>query len=384
MTATQVRVATRRVTVEEGSRRWTWHTYVAAFGALCLLIQGWVWIAWLRTGPEQITRFRDTSDGSYKLAIAYQVGALLLLMVLGGKVVRDCVRQRRITFDAQFCIASSATFWLDPLANFLLPTYTYSSQWVNLNDWLGQVPLVRNPDAGRLPEPMLFIPALYMVGWLMMAMAVGAVMRWALRRWPHWSAARAMGFGVAVAFLCDLALETPMFLFNLWSNQGAPRIGLFANSGTLYPITEMLIAIVCFTTLGSLRIFKNDKGETLVERGQQGSRRRKAWTTQLALIGIFNALWMIMAVAWTAGGLFSGEWREMKPWVSNAVCDSPGVENTRYGPCPGSPGWRLPMPGSLPGEKPKGEDRWLNGPSPCDGCPPVRFTPGAGSGASDR
>lgn len=354
-------------------RRWNWPVALAVFGGLCLATQAWVWIAWLRTGPVAITRWRDTGDGSWKLAIAYQVGASALFVAVVTWVVRQCRKEGRLTFDAKFCLAGLATFWLDPTANVLLPVYTYSSQWVNLNDWLGQVPLVRNPDAGRLPEPVLFLLPLYTVGWLGAALAVNGIMRWVRRRFPHWRAGRALALAVVVALVCDILLELPMFLGNLWSNQGAPRIGLFADRGALYPVTEMLFATLIFTGFGALRYFRNDRGETLVERGLTGSHRRRAWISQLALIGVINAMWMGLTLGYTVAGLYSGPWRAMKPWVNNAVCDSPGVTGTRYGPCPGSPGFRLPLPGSLPGSKPNGDGRWLNGPTPCEGCPPVRM-----------
>ena len=41
-------------------------------------------------------------------------------------------------------------------------------------------------------------------------------------------------------------------------------------------------------------------------------------------------------------GWYGSQWREMPSYVVNDVCDAPGITGTRYGPCPGSPGFRMP------------------------------------------
>jgi hypothetical protein len=42
-------------------------------------------------------------------------------------------------------------------------------------------------------------------------------------------------------------------------------------------------------------------------------------------------------------GPYSPKWEKMPAYVVNGVCDAPGFRGTRYGPCPGSPGYRMPM-----------------------------------------
>ena len=171
-----------------------------------------------------------------------------------------------------------------------------------------------------------------------------------------------------------------MFHFGLWSYQGTPRFGLFSDSGRLYPFVEMAIGLMAFLVLGLLRHCKNDRGESVTERGLSGySTRRKTLLSVLALTALFNLLWISMAGMWNFLGLYSGQWQDMKPSVSSGVCDTIGVHGTRYGPCPGTRGFRLPLPGSLPGSKPKGDDRYLNGPTQCEGCPPfILGRPSAG------
>jgi hypothetical protein len=355
-------------------RRWTYVHWLALAGALLLVVQAYVWIRWLSTGPVQIDARRDTGHISFKLAIFYQVAAWILMVVMVTRLVRQCRREGTLTFDAKLSIAGLLTYWLDPLANYVMPVYTYSEQWLNLNEWVGSYPGVRNPDGGRVPEPMVLLIPLYTAGWLLFAMVVCALMRAVSRRRPGLAQRYVLGVALTVALILDILLELPMFLFDLWSNQGAPRIGLFAHSGRLYPATEMAIAVGVFGTLGALRYYKNDRGETFVERGlTRHSSKAQTWISTLAMIGMLNLMFIVGAVIWTGGGYFSGPWKEMKPWVSVGVCDSPGVTGTRYGPCPGSPGFTPPGPGDLPGSRPGGHDRWLNGPTQCATCQPLSF-----------
>jgi hypothetical protein len=356
------------------TRKWSHTHWFAAAGVLLLFVQAYVWIDWLRTGPVQIDSLRDTSHYSFKLAVFYEVAAWCLFAVMATVLVRQCRRAGTMTFDAKLAIAAGLTYWLDPLANYVLPVYTYSEQWINLNEWVGSYPGVQNPDGGRVPEPMLFLVPVYFTGWLLFAMVVNAIMRFVRLRRPTWREGAVLAFALATALWLDILLELPMFLCDLWSNQGAPRIGFFADSGRLYPITEMAIAIAIFGTLGAMRHYRNDRGEAWMERGlSRHTKKTQAWISTLALVGMLNLMWIAGAVVWTAGGYLSGPWKEMKPWVNVGVCDTPGVSGTRYGPCPGSAGFSPPGPGDLPGSRPGGSEQYLNGPTGCETCDPVTF-----------
>lgn len=363
---------------DDGSRRgvaW-WQWMLTGLGGAFVLTQASVWIRWLATGPVQLQALRDVTHFSWQLAWFYQVVAWVVFVLVLRAVVRQCRDAGRLTFDAKFMVAGAATYWLDPLANFLIPVYTYSQQWINLGDWMGQMPGVRYPDAGRVPEPVLFLAPVYAAGWLLFAMFITKMMEFLRARLRRPTTLKVFGGAIAMALAVDIAFELPMFASGLWSNQGAPRIGFFASSGKLYPITEMLIATTFFATLSAIRYYKNDKGETILERGLDGaSQRRRSVMSTLAFIAVMNTMWLVGAVAWTAGGLFSGPWKEAPAFVNVGVCDDVdgGMRSTRYGPCPGSPEFRIPMPGSLEGEKPNGRGEYLNGSTQCETCEPIEY-----------
>ena len=329
-----------------------WRTGLAAVG---VVLTGWgLWsvVAWLAAGPYEVTAFRDNGSASYRVAKAYEVVLVGLGLVLGGVVIRGCLRARRFTFDAQLCAAGFLALWTDPLANFIQPVWSYSSNWVNLTNWCSQTPLVVNPDCGRMVEPMIFAGFVFTFGLFGAALAGGAAMRAIQRRHPDISRRRLLVviglFGIA----CDMILEIPLLALHLIGFLSFPsRLTLFGE--LRYPLPVMLSMGPFFSTLVALRNFKDDRGRTLFERGLDhlGPRPRIA-VSFFALTGFLmltvNALNLVVAIP-------SGFYADPKPGLPahliNGMCDRSGFENTRYGPCPGAPGYRAPIR-TLPGPPP--------------------------------
>jgi len=292
---------------------------LAAFGAAVAAYEAVTWGRWLAAGPQQITQYRDTAATSWTVARGYEILIIAVSVWLLVRVVRQCRAQRRLTLDAQLLIGGVAALFWDPFGNFLQPAFFYSSNWLNLNTWTGFAPLVVNPDASRMPQP-LFIMLVYPFGLLAFAMMSNAVMRAARRRFPRWSDAKVLAAGSVAAFLGGIALEAPMFLLHLWSLPGAPRqLSLFDNVHR-YAAVEYLTTGMVFAGWAAVRYFKDDQGRAFTERGlgRTGS--------VLAMIGWCCSL------------------------LVNDMCDVGQTTGTRYGPCPGTPGFRMPV--SLPGPAP--------------------------------
>lgn len=364
-------------------RTWTYHQYLGLLAVVVLVYQTVGWISWWADTPVSITQYRDRGDESWWLARGYEVLAVATLVVIGVYVLRKVRQERRWTIEAQFCVAGLLCYWQDPLSNAVQPLFWYSSNWVNLNEWTGNLPFVRNPDAGRLPEPVLFGLPLYIAGFLAFALIMNAVLTRIRARWPWLSTVNVFLIAMACGMAVDIALELPMYLSGLWAFPGTPDVGLFAHEGRKFPIIEMLAGAAFFGTLAAMLHFKDDRGRTPMERGLDGlSPRRRTLTSQLALIGVFNGVYLVCNVWFWAFGLFAGPVASMERHTVNGMCDAPGWEDTHYGTCMGDPGYRIPVPGSLEGDRPGGDDAALNGPRPCDGCAPVQ--PQASEDASDE
>ena len=94
-----------------------------------------------------------------------------------------------------------------------------------------------------------------------------------------------------------------------------------------------------------------------MERGLGNhSKRRATAISLLATYSVFQLTsWIIASVPLMMYGPYEPveAWEKMPRYLVNDVCDAPpGVQGTRYGPCPGSPDWRIPTRHSLPGDSP--------------------------------
>jgi hypothetical protein len=319
---------------------------LAVFGGLIAVYELVTWGRWLAAGPRQLTEYRDTAAAAWTAARVYEAIILVVAVALLVKVVRECRARRRLTIDAQLLIGGVAALFWDPFGNFVQPAFFYSSDWLNLNSWTGFAPLVVNPDASRMPEPV-FIMLVYPFGLLAFAMITNAVMRFTQRRRPDWSGARVLAAGSLVAFACGMALEAPMFLLHLWSLPGAPRELSLFDDGHRYAAVEFLTTGMVFAGWAALRHFKDDEGRAITERGvgRTGSvLATVAWCSSLLLI-----LQLIVNVFAFRADPYPASFPRH---LTNGMCDVGPTTDTRYGPCPGSPGFRLPTPGSLPGKAP--------------------------------
>lgn len=332
-------------------RRWPISYYFAALGAVFLFFEAWTLAAWLADGPKPVTKFQDLASTDASAARVFEILAVLFAIGMAIYVVRQCIRERRLTFDAMFCIMGCLLYWVDPFANWLQPVFYYSSNWVNLKSWCSYAPFVVNPDCSRLPEPVLFLGCLYTFGFLGFVMALNKGMGLLKRRRPDISAVKLIGITFIGGMVIDFLLEGPMVAFKLWFYPGWPLS--FTGEQTRYPFFELVIASILWTGIAAVRYFKNDRGETLAERGMDRSRPgTKAIVTILALIGMSQGLAVVSNTILITHGPFMQQYPAMPAWLVNDMCNAPGVTGTRYGPCPGdahylAPLRRLPDPAQI-------------------------------------
>jgi hypothetical protein len=326
---------------------------LAVVGAGFLAVQAWVWLSWLADGPQSVRQYRDHDSVSWYLCRFYE--ALIVVVAVGmiAYLVRSCRRQGRLTFDAMLCLAGSATFWIDPIDNWFQPLFMYSSNWVNLRNWSGHVPFVVNPDAGRMPEPVLFIGLCYAFGFTLFLIVINAGMARAKRRWPHLSFTQLLVGTLVAGAVIDVVFELPMFMLRLWAFPGTPDVGIFRHGATKFPLVEIVVAGVVFGLLAALRFFRDDRGQTVIERGAAHLRPRiRGAATTLALVAVFNVAFLTAGAVQMAIGLYAAPYKEMPAHIVNGLCDAPGITGTRYGICPGTPGYRIPLRGDLEGPNP--------------------------------
>jgi hypothetical protein len=326
-------------------------------GVPFLMWEAWTVIAWLTDGPTQVTEFRDSTSANWYAARMYEGLAILVSIAVIVYVVRGCVRARRVlTFDVMFCLCGATVFWADLVVNGIHPILMVSSNFLNLNHPCGHMPFVVNPDCGRAPEPFLFWFPLETFGLLGAAIVAAAGVRWARQRWPGISTAKLLGLVLLGGLLVECIFEPPAVALGLWTYNANPLTAIPLGKGGAFrlPVIEIVAAGLWFGLLIAVRVLKDDRGRTLVERGlEQHTRCVRKAISLLALYGVFQFVNIVVATMplWPLG-FYEGPWPRLPKYVVNDVCDAPGVQGTRYGPCPGSPGYRMPGRHSLPGRSP--------------------------------
>lgn len=333
-----------------GRPRWSLPHYLAIAGVPVLVWNAWTVIAWLIDGPEAVTEFRDPGSVSWYAARAIECGVVLASLLVIRYLVRGCRRGGRfLTFDVMFCLAGATIFWSDFGMNIFQPVFVASSNFVNVNNPCGHMPFVVNPDCGRGPEPLLFFPLVETFLILALAIGVSKLVSRARRRWPGMSSAQSFAVIMAIAFAAS-TLEILVLALGVWGYAGPRWMSFSPGHGAQYHAAVLLGTGLFFGLMVALYIVRNDKGQTIVERGLE--RHRPRFRKAIALMALYTS---VQFITWIPGNgpmiLFSfyqDGWPGMPAHLVNDSCDAPGVDGTRYGLCPGAPGYRLPGRHSLP------------------------------------
>jgi hypothetical protein len=323
---------------------WRWQHYLAAIAILFLAWGAWTLLAWLASGPRPVTAYRDPSSSAYAIATGYEVVAVLLVLGVGAYVVRGCLRERRVTFDAQLCIAGLLAYWLDPFYNFFVPMNLYSSNFVNVGSWCSYAPFVINKACSGSPEPILVIGTIYLVGFLVLAMLGGRILRFVEARSPGASMAK-MFVAIAVfAIITDLLIDGLSSQLDLWS-QFIPSGLNIATVARPFPASLPVSAILFFGAPTFARYLRDDRGRTIFERGLDHLRpRTRKFLSFLSLVGYMQLMVAVTILITIAPvGLYANNSPAYPAHIVNGQCDIGTTHGSSYGPCPGTPGFTAPL-----------------------------------------
>jgi hypothetical protein len=317
--------------------------YLALVGAALVCLQVWTWVSWLASGPAPITRWRDPEDVSWYVARVYETLMVIAVVYVSVTVIRGCRRERRLTLDAMMVIGGASTLFWDPMVNWLQPNFMYSSQWLNLNTWVGHVPGIPNPYGGLMPQPV-FIMLIYPFGLVLFAMILTRLMTALRTRWPRLSNFQLVALTAVGAFGICAALEGPVFYTDLWALPGAPDEFALFGARHRFPYAEYLTTTMVFASLGVLRFFRNDRGQSLVERGlDRLPPGRRTVFSVFATIGWMNLALIALILCQVPTGMHAAPYPDYPAHLVNGLCDAGPFTGTGYGPCPGTPGFRIPL-----------------------------------------
>ncbi|MHB8691216.1 MAG: spirocyclase AveC family protein [Solirubrobacteraceae bacterium] len=314
----------------------------ATLGALVLAFEAYVLIRWVSgpyfkhvaPGPTPEPGWMRAAENTWQVA-----GILATIGIVYWFVVRPWRREGKPTTDG-LLVCAFATLWFeDPLSAYTGHWFTYNANLVNFGSWVKDVPGWSSYGApGRMVlEPLLMIPFVY-VYFIMIGTLVGcATMRAAERRW-NLSTIQLIGVCFLTMCVLDLIGEGLIFLpLGFWEYPGGYGM-LFPSTYHKYPVNEMLTIGALFTLICCLRYFKNDRGQTLVERGVDRITTSERSKLLLRFLALAAAVHLSLFVAYNLPnswvGMHSRPWPadlQKRSYLTDGLCGA-GTQNACPGP----------------------------------------------------
>ena len=329
-------VPTRQVD-DAAARSGTAGAYVkgwAAFGAIALLFIAYVLIRWV-TGPY----FQTVASGPTKppgwmstTLWIWQIGGWALVAgFLWHFLIAPWRRNGRPTTDGLMCVACGIMYFQDPFGNYFNHWFTYNTTLVQFGSWVNDVPgwMSYGTPGHQLTEPILFTGQTYIWWFFGSAVAGSWGMRKVKERRPQTGTFGLIMVAFSAVALIDLVLEGLIMMpLGAYDYPGASGPMLFEGTYHQFPIVEIVFAGILFGGLACLRYFRNDRGETIAERGIENlkiSQRRKTLLRFLALVGATQMIMLIGYNVPVAGfiGSHSATWPKSiqeRSYFTSGIC----------------------------------------------------------------
>lgn len=316
----------------------------AAVGAGFAALQIYVYVSWIASsdfvstphGPDALN-----SGGRFWVPFFQILSPLMAVAVLAW-VARGCRREKRFTFDAMVVTVWAGLYWLDPFINVLRPQFFYNSYLINRGSWVDHIPGWISPNGHLLPEPLVFLGAIYLwMGPIATFMACGA-MRRIRARYPQATTLRTIvgAWAAMVLFLlaCELFfIRTGMYAYPLAIHQ----LSIWGGHTYQYPLAELFIWPMVWVSMGALRSSRDADGQTFLDRGldQVSAARARPLLRTLSMLGYATVAMLIYYVPMTALTAYTDRVPDGYPsYLTNGMC-GPGTGVA----CPG-PGVPIPVP----------------------------------------
>ena len=308
----------------------------AVAGAASLAIFALLLVLWLASGQATPTPNGADAIPTFMTVFIriHEVGFVVLLVWLGYRwVVKPLRRDGRVSLDGMMFLALLTIYWQDPIQAWIKPAFIFNTGMLQFGSWSPFVG-VTMPNSHLYSEPFLFEGVGWAVAVLPFMMCANWVMRKAKARWPGLRPVHLVLICFAVLAGFDLAIEPVWLMMGICTYPSAIRwLSLFPGHYYQFPLYETFFWGCCWTAMACVRYFRDDRGETIAERGLdrvQAGPRQKGWLRFLAIAGLFNALALFMY--YIPLGLVTGIWGDSWPedivnrsYFTNQLC-GPGTE----------------------------------------------------------
>ena len=297
-------------------------------------------------GPDQLASWQSVVFTV--LQIGVPAGAVILLYVC---VIRPWRRERRMTTDAMIALSAAMVFFWDMSMSYTSVSLFYNSHLINRGAWAnGAWPTWTSPNANKLPEPLLIVPPAYTALVFSQVIFVLWLLRKIKARWPGTGALSAIATIFVGLTITDTIVEGLVLRTGAYAYPGGIRaITLFAGQTYQIPMSEtVLFGGLGLGAIACLSYFRDDRGQTVVERGIDriniGTKAKQA----IKFFAIFGAIHLGFLLLYMVPQQWFATHSDRFPdgyksYMVNDMCVS-GVDGKT---CPG-PGVPMPRPMTNP------------------------------------
>jgi hypothetical protein len=309
----------------------------------------YVWGTWISSANFGRVRVNDASSVTSLtrtvILITQVISPIITVSIIARFLLWPLFRDRRLTTDGMLVISWFFLWFQDPLGNLVSTQLYYSSAWVSMGSWtLGSFPGWISPAGNQLPEPILVMG----FGYLWLGFSAGLVSSWAMGKvrnlWPKCSA---LELALVALFLCvilDVTAEVSLAAAGTFAWPCAIKgLSLFHGRPYQFPMYEGILFGATIAAGGVLRFFRDDRGQTWVEKGLERLTLPRPTVTAVKFFAIFGFMHLFMATVYSIPmnwfGMHSDSCLRYPAHLENNLC----VVGVNGGQCPG-PGIPMPRP----------------------------------------
>jgi hypothetical protein len=314
----------------------------AGLGVCFIAIEAVAVFRWIATGQDKSTPVGPSKVPTWmkwELNTFEAVGLVALVAFLYYFLIRPWRREGHITTDGLLCVVFFLFIpWQDTGLNYFQTWSTYNSYLINRGAWDTHILGWLSPHSNLTPEPLVWVVPIYLYCVLGGAILGCGVMRKAKARWPRMSPIGLVLTCLVFFVVWDAILEPIFLLMGIYTYPGAiPWLTIFHGHYYQYPVYEALMAGAWWTAFACARYFKDDKGQTLAERGIDRVRLKGGKRTGLrllAFVGIMNSAFLVYNIPAAYMGLYAGPWPKditSRSYLTDGAC-GPGTNFACSGP----------------------------------------------------
>jgi uncharacterized protein DUF5135 len=276
---------------------WLW----AAAGAASTFVVLRGLAAWI-AGPDfqSSPKGTDPISDTKLFALHCFEGAVFAvgLLMLWRYLLRPLVQERRFTFDGMLLVAVLLMYFYDPLDNYFNYTFSYNAHFLNFASWAREIPGLQAPNQRFFPEPFLVMGGFYAIFMFGSAIFGCWYMRQLAVKHPGASNLRLFAHLFLIVLIIDTVVENVFMRTQFAAYPGVVHsLSVFAGKYYQFPLYEPFIIATFACGMTAIRWFRDDRGQSLAERGTETLRiggRARTGVRFLAVTGLVHT-WFILA-----------------------------------------------------------------------------------------